>query len=388
MEQEYRYCSVRPKGCGKAYSYISDFVILPGAYVLVPFGWEDDIVKGEVLKVGFYTKKDAPYPVERTKMVLDMIDRDEYESEGEYDADTGDDGIWSELARATARAEREACPKTDFSRLTLEESAALDEAEYLLDRGNTEKIAAWAHEHKDATDSHAIMLAVDECLTYCAERGDAEAAMSLGSMYYEGRGMIQNYYVASQFYAFAADKGYRLAIRRLGLCWYYGRIGRRSYTEAYRYFSLGALLHNDAHCLLRLGDMYGRGQGVKRNRQYASMLYWRALRACEEGAASSDKERVEDASCLPDAQLRVGQTLLEGRNGEKDVPLALRFLRLALDGYEGRQGDSPRANARIACSRASTNRMLITKTRELIRLAEQLPEAEGAKKEDARGEGA
>ena len=388
MEQEYRYCSVRPKGREKAYSYIADFVILPGAYVLVPFGSEDDIVKGEVLKVGFYTKKDAPYPVERTKLIIDMIDRDEYESEGEYDADTGDDGIWSELARATFRAEREEAPKTDFSRLSLEESSALDEAECLLDRGNTEKIAAWADEHKYATESPAIMRAVDECLTYCAERGDAEAAMSLGSMYYEGRGMMQNYYVAAQFYAFAADKGYRLAIRRLGLCWYYGRIGRRSYTEAYSYFSLGALLHNDAHCLLRLGDMYGRGQGVKRNRQYASMLYQRALKACEEGAASFDKERLEDASCLPDAQLRVGQSLLEGRDGEKDVPLALKFLRAALEGYKERQEDSPCVNARITCMRESSNRMLIRKTKELIRLAEQLPEAGEAEKEVAQEGGA
>ena len=69
--QEYIYCMVRFDDLNWTFSYITeDESLQAGEFVSVPFGKEDRVRVGQVMKVIRCTKADAPYPPERTKHVL------------------------------------------------------------------------------------------------------------------------------------------------------------------------------------------------------------------------------------------------------------------------------------------------------------------------------
>lgn len=69
--QEYIYCMVRFGNATRTFSYITeDESLRAGEFVLVPFGKEDRVRVGQVMKVIRCTEADAPYPPERTKHVL------------------------------------------------------------------------------------------------------------------------------------------------------------------------------------------------------------------------------------------------------------------------------------------------------------------------------
>ena len=123
------------------------------------------------------------------------------------------------------------------------------------------------------------------------------------------------------------------------------------YAEAFKYFSLGALLFNDANCLYKLGDMYLNGYGADKNEKYAFLLYKRALERCQENGM--DDERTADA------QVRVGKCLLKGIGTKVDVEEAHGLLTFALiNFYKRRKTDHFVAN-------------LIESTKELIAEAQE-----------------
>ena len=69
--QEYIYCMVRFSNEARTFSYITeDESLLAGEFVSVPFGKEDRVRVGQVVKVLRCTEADAPYPPERTKHIL------------------------------------------------------------------------------------------------------------------------------------------------------------------------------------------------------------------------------------------------------------------------------------------------------------------------------
>ena len=69
--QEYIYCMVRFGNATRTFSYITeDESLRAGEFVSVPFGKEDRVRVGQVMKVIRCTEADAPYPPERTKHVL------------------------------------------------------------------------------------------------------------------------------------------------------------------------------------------------------------------------------------------------------------------------------------------------------------------------------
>lgn len=69
--QEYIYCMVRFNDLNWTFSYITeDESLLAGEFVSVPFGKEDRVRVGQVVKVLHCTEADAPYPPERTKHIL------------------------------------------------------------------------------------------------------------------------------------------------------------------------------------------------------------------------------------------------------------------------------------------------------------------------------
>ena len=74
------YCEVKVKGIDTSYAYISDCGELAvGSYVEVPFGTQNMLRIGRVESCGAYTEELAPYPVEKTKHIVRIVTKEEYD---------------------------------------------------------------------------------------------------------------------------------------------------------------------------------------------------------------------------------------------------------------------------------------------------------------------
>ena len=72
-----------------------------------------------------------------------------------------------------------------------------------------------------------------------AERGDAAAQNNLGLMYYDGRGVLQDYAEAVRWYRQAAEQGYTDAKRSLGVMYLEGYGVRQNFALAEKWFNEG-----------------------------------------------------------------------------------------------------------------------------------------------------
>lgn len=82
--QDYMYCSVEFENDGKRYHYISDDdKIKVGDHVVVPIGKDNHQSVGRVAEVGFYPEGEVPFPLEKTKHIIDKI----IVSEADFDSD-------------------------------------------------------------------------------------------------------------------------------------------------------------------------------------------------------------------------------------------------------------------------------------------------------------
>ncbi len=298
----YWYCGVQVKDVNRIYSYISDLgELAAGTYVEVPFGQSNTLRIGIVKTCAEYTPDSAPFPVERCKHIIRVASPEEYEEQSplppfRFDAGDGediyevDDSIWEE---------------------------------------DWDEVLKWAIDHHTCTDE-GIRQKVIECYRLCLQQGMPVAALNLGTFYYNGLGVAQDYAEAFRLYQIAAEAGELRAICNLGYCYYYGRDIPVDYGKAYHYFSTGALLFNDANCLYKLGDMYLNGYHVEENEKYAFLLYDRAR-----GAVHEDEE------CLADIQFRMGKCLLWGIGVEPDIEHANAYLHLALLNFYQRRKTDP-----------------------------------------------
>jgi uncharacterized protein len=73
-----------------------------------------------------------------------------------------------------------------------------------------------------------------------ADRGDARAAVKLGLMYQQGRGVPVDYPEAANWFGRGADRGNADAQKNLGFMFLYGRGVRRDYVSAHMWFHLAA----------------------------------------------------------------------------------------------------------------------------------------------------
>lgn len=287
----YWYCGVKIKRISTVYSYISHIGEIPvGSYVEVPFGKENTPLIGYVVRSGEYTWENAPYPVEKTKRIIRIA-------------------TWQEYIRQNAGSE-----DCDFD-------DELDELDYYIETGDWDEVLGWACERNDSPHEYIIRKVI-ECYELCIRKRMPVAALNLGTFYYDGKYVRQDFQKAFELYEMAADDGNLRAICNCGCFFYYGRHQEIDYAEALRYFSLGALLFDDANCLYKLGDMYLCGYGTDRNEKYAYLLYERALDRCYGGDG--------DDACTAEAQLRVGRCLLHGIGVEMDVEKAHTLLSYAL----------------------------------------------------------
>jgi len=105
-----------------------------------------------------------------------------------------------------------------------------------------------------------------------AEQGDASAQVNLGSMYYYGQIVPQDYKEALRWYLASAEQGDATAQFNMGVIYYKGQGVNQDYKEAVRWYRAAAE-QGDASAQYGLGSMYYNGQGVPEDHVQAHMWY-------------------------------------------------------------------------------------------------------------------
>lgn len=106
-----------------------------------------------------------------------------------------------------------------------------------------------------------------------AGQGDAKAQFSLGFMYHNGEGVLQDYAEAAKWYRKAAEQGDTIAQYKIGLMYKHGLgVPQQDYAEAVKWFRKSAE-QGDAKAQCALGFMYHFGEGVPQDFVQAYMWY-------------------------------------------------------------------------------------------------------------------
>jgi len=108
-----------------------------------------------------------------------------------------------------------------------------------------------------------------------AEQGKATAQLDLGTRYYYGRGVAQNYGEAALWYRKAADQGDAKAQFDLGSMFHDGKGVPQDFGEAVRWFRKAAE-HSDPKAQSALGYAYYNGEGVPQEYSEAARWYRKA----------------------------------------------------------------------------------------------------------------
>ena len=104
-----------------------------------------------------------------------------------------------------------------------------------------------------------------------ANAGNMSACVYLGHMYYNGKGVAQNYGEAFKWFQKAAENGETGAYAWLGVLYYNGQGVAQNYGEAFKW-SQKAAESGVADAYVGLGQMYYNGQGIAQN--YGEALKW------------------------------------------------------------------------------------------------------------------
>ena len=113
---------------------------------------------------------------------------------------------------------------------------------------------------------------------YClaAALGDADAQSNLGTMYFKGEGVPQDYNEAAKWYRKAANQGDALAQTSIGTMYGTGLGVPQDHTEAANWYR-SAAEQGDAKAQLALGFMYHDALGVPGH--YVRAYMWISLAA-------------------------------------------------------------------------------------------------------------
>jgi hypothetical protein len=108
-------------------------------------------------------------------------------------------------------------------------------------------------------------------------------------MYYDGRGVDQNFQEAFRLYKKAAAQGEAGAQYALGGMYYLGQCAPKNFTEAANWF-LKAAKQNHPEAQRALGWAYDKGQGVPKSRDEAIKWFTKAARMGHKGAINTLKK--------------------------------------------------------------------------------------------------
>lgn len=150
-------------------------------------------------------------------------------------------------------------------------------------------------------------------VTARAEKGEAAAQTTLGSLFSKGQGVPQDYGAAAKWYRLAADQGHAEAQLALGQLYEVGQGAPRDETEAARWIRRAAE-QGHAAAQYSLAILYVTGKGVATD--VAEALKW-YRRAADQGDAL--------------AQFNLGVRYYEGNGVTADPIEAYQWLSLAGD---------------------------------------------------------
>ena len=147
----------------------------------------------------------------------------------------------------------------------------------------------------------------------------ASAMCDLGNLYYDGRGVNQDFAKAVHYYEMALEHGSHEVLENLGYCYYYGRLGTPDYEKAFRCFAQLAF-EGEVSALYKIGDMYRNGYYVEKDLDEAFRIYSR----CEEYVTKGTGEYAAGP-----VYLRLGKAYLYGEGTERDLQEALKCFQQA-----------------------------------------------------------
>jgi hypothetical protein len=149
-----------------------------------------------------------------------------------------------------------------------------------------------------------------------AEAGDASAQNALGLLYYEGKGVSQNYRQAKEWFEKAAEQGHAGAQVNLGTLYLHGDGAPQSARTALLWFERSAA-QRDALAFAKLGRMYERGQGVSQDIIQAQMWYTLSVAHGEHRAAEIRDALAKQMTSgqIAEAQRLAGEWKPKGKPG-------------------------------------------------------------------------
>ena len=159
-----------------------------------------------------------------------------------------------------------------------------------------------------------------------ADKGDADAQLSVAARYASGDGVARDLAKATKYTRKAAEQGLARAQCLLGLLYSNGDGVKVDKAEAARWFHRAAD-QGVAEAQFDLGMCYANGEGVARSAAVAAEWYRKAA-----------------AQDLPEAEGELGNCYLEGNGAPTDIPEGLKWTRMAAD-----QGFAPAQNTLGLC---------------------------------------
>lgn len=197
--------------------------------------------------------------------------------------------------------------------------------EELASKGNKEAIYEMVRDHiYNRRIENLNLEKVEQIKRYLfelAEKNDSDAMVSLGCMYYEGRGVQQNYKEAHKWYEMGAKQLDKYGLCNLGYCYYYGRDIDIDYEKAYFCFSQATYLRNP-NAMYKLGDMFYYGYHVEEDKKAAFFWYKEAWKVYN-----------FDTYVTSSIEYRLGRCYLHGHGVEKNKNKALKLLKKAEKGF-------------------------------------------------------
>ena len=112
-----------------------------------------------------------------------------------------------------------------------------------------------------------------------ASQGNADAQLQLGAIYYQGKGVRQDYVKARQWYEKAAEQGDSSSQFSMGYAYANGQGVSQDYAKALEWFKKSSNQDNAA-AQAYIGIMYEFGQGVPKNKKTAKEWFGKS---CDNG---------------------------------------------------------------------------------------------------------
>ena len=171
---------------------------------------------------------------------------------------------------------------------------------------------AW-HAHKTKANAAAKLAEEVRADRLGAEQGNAEAQTKLGSLYFHGRGVPQDYTEAARWFQKAADQDYARAQDDVAAMYYYGQGVPLDYAEALTWYRKAAEQDN-AYAETDLGDVFYSGKAVPQD--CAQAVFW-YRKAADHGYARAEYD--------------LGAVYYHGRGAPQNYAEAFGWYRKAAD---------------------------------------------------------